>query len=117
MTTITKSAVVHTPRFVEGYESARPARTVVHAIIGNSESAVTSRAAGLRTGTLRTQWTTEALASAFELFIAGTGIFALADSSVTTVNMNFLPKGQIRRQLDQQTRVRWWVIFDFVEVT
>lgn len=116
MTTITQGATVHTPRFVDGYESSRPSRNIAHAIIGNPESAVTSRAAGLRVGTLRAQFSTESPAIACELDLAGSGIFVLADSDIT-VGMNFLTTGQIRRQLDPQTRNRWWVVFDFIEVT
>ena len=43
--------------------------------------------------------------------------FTLADSSFSSLGMNFVLSGKLSLQLDTQSYVAWLVVFDFQEVS
>lgn len=73
MATLTRGATVLSPVDVLGWSLTRPGRGVVHTILGQAAPVVTTRAPGLRAGTLRTLWPTHtaALAASAALAVPG----------------------------------------------
>lgn len=73
MATITRGTTTLNPVDVVGWSMTRPGQSVVHEIIGDSVPDVTTRAPGLRRGTLRTLWQTHtaALSAAADLAVPG----------------------------------------------
>jgi hypothetical protein len=78
-TTLTSGATVITPNTVDGYQSARPAQTIIHRVIGRADPDVTLRPAGTRTGTLELVFGVEATAIAAEQALAGADVWTLSD--------------------------------------
>jgi hypothetical protein len=117
--TITHSQGTIVPALIDGYESTREGRSVMHEILGTSRVDVTLRPAAPRTGTLRLLILTEADAAAAEIVIARAEVFTLTSTERATVDMQFFvpPGGRISRELDEDTRDHWIVAFDFHEVT
>ena len=74
MATITRGATTLTPLDVLGWSLTRKGQTVVHPIIGDTDPDLTVRDAALRSGIVRTLWSTmaAALAASQALAVAGT---------------------------------------------
>lgn len=114
--TITGGASTITPQLIVGYSSTRPAKTIIHPVLGLSAPAVTLDNSGLRTGSLQCLFLTEAAASTSAGILATAAIFALADTVNTTVNMNFVVSGDIVVALDTDTFL-WTVTFTYQETS
>lgn len=115
--TISDGTTTITPAEVDGYDSARPSRNLVHDIIGTTEPAVTLRGAGLRTGTLScVMGTDRALATQLEAMLSAPGVFTFATSDVADLGMSFIVAGDLHVQLDDDTRSVWIVAVPFQEV-
>jgi len=104
------------PTLVLGYESSRPASTIVHQRLGGATD-VLVRPAGLRTGTLRLFYYLEYDAAAAEDMLAKAASFTLNETDRYTINMEFVLSGTLTRYLDDQTRDRWVVEVGYQEVT
>lgn len=116
--TITHGSGVITPRVIEGYEANREARTVVHDILNRANPDVTLRAPGLRRGSLKCVFATEAEAVAAFGVLGVPQILVLADDTVPSVGMSFVvAEGDLAVMLDPETRVVWVVVVPFIEVT
>lgn len=117
MSTITIGATTITPTLIDGYESTRESRNIVHPIIGTASPDVTIRPAMLRRGTLRLLFTTEAAAkTAEDTHANATEPATLVAPEASTVDMTYVVDGRISRALDEATRRAWIVLVDFQEV-
>lgn len=115
-TVITHSSGVITPTAVDGYESARTPRTIVHTILGRSDPDITLRPAGLRSGTLTLVFATGAEASGAEAVLRTPEVFALTNPDVPEMAMSFVvAEGDLRTVLGD-TRQSWNVDVPFREV-
>lgn len=85
MATITRDAITITAIDILGWSMTRPGRSVVHAILGDSEPDVTIREAGLRAGQVRVLFATEAAAQACADALAGVGGPWVFDGDVLTL--------------------------------
>ena len=86
MATITRDAVTITAVDVLGWSMTRPARSVVHTILGDPEPDITAREPGLRSGAVRCLFDTESAAQACAdalAIVGGSWRFAAADLSLT----------------------------------
>ncbi|WP_309105018.1 hypothetical protein [Microbacterium sp.] len=120
MTTITHTTGTLTPVVVDGWRAARPARTVVHEILGRTDPDVTFRPAGLRRGTLRLVFPAEADAAHAVQVLATPQRLTLTDPDRATLAMAFVVPsdgGDIECELDDATRNVWIVSCPFQEVT
>lgn len=116
-TVITHSTGVITPEVVNGFESERETRTIVHTIIGREDPDITLRPAGLRTGTLTLVFATGAQATAAEIVLSFPQLLALADPDVPEVAMSFVvPPGRLAAKLDPESRRTWLLEVPFQEV-
>lgn len=116
--TITHSTGTLTPAVVDGWQMSREARSRVHTILGRSAPDVTLRPAGMRKGTLRCVFATEAAASAAEAVFAIPQVLTFADSDRPTLAGSFVvADGDIELELDDSTRNTWIVTVPFQEVT
>lgn len=117
MTTISDGTTTITPILIDGYESNRASRNVVHPILGTNVPAVSLRPAALRTGHLTALVENRAAAVALESVLAGANLLTFTDTD-TTLSMTFVlgGDGRIDVTLDRNTRRRWTVEFDYVEV-
>jgi hypothetical protein len=104
------------PVHVQGYESAREARTIFHPIIGTSREDVTLLPAGPRSGTLSYLYDTEAAAVEAERMHSVAAVLTLSDSDLSSVRMSYAVEGSITRTLDPQTRAFWVVQVGYREV-
>lgn len=100
-----------------GYSSRRAAKNIIHAIIGRADPDITIAAAGLRTGTLEALFLNLAAAVELETLLAGANVLELADTDYPALNMSYVASGAIEVSLDDQTRTRWVVRFDYQEIT
>jgi hypothetical protein len=116
-TVITHDTTTIEPVVVEGYESTREGRNVVHPIIGRAEPDVTLRPANLRTGTLRLVFDDEDASAAAELEHATGGVFAVVSTERATIEMSYVVAGEIVRGLDEDTSEDWIVTVEYQEVT
>ena len=117
MTTITHDATTITPLTVDGYDTVRASRNIIHAIIGRPDPDVTLQPANLRTGTLRLVFATATAAFAAANLHALAGRFVLADTDIPQANMTYVLAGSIESILDDETRTAWIVTVDYQEVT
>jgi hypothetical protein len=104
------------PQMVVGYDSARAGQNVFNSVLGRSNPDVTLLPAAPRTGTLTYLFTNEADAAECERMHQGTELLTLADSDLSTIGMTYVLDGNLRRQLDPETRSVWTVAVDFQEV-
>lgn len=115
--TITHSTGVITPRAVNGWQSSREARTIMHPVLGRPHDDVTLRPAGLRSGELTLVFPLEADARAAENVFAVAQVLTFADTDRTTLGMSFVvADGEISVDLDDVTRNVWIVTVPFREV-
>ncbi|WP_157540754.1 hypothetical protein [Microbacterium sp. XT11] len=116
-TVIVHSAGTITPKVVQGFESARAARTIVHTILGRADPDITYRPAALRSGTLTLVFANGADAAAAEAVLVMPQTFTLSDTAVPQVAMKFVVAGgDVVRTLDDGTRTVWTVKIPFREV-
>lgn len=107
------------PTLILGYEARQESSNIVHTVLGRTNPDVTLRPAQMRTGSLSLLFaapTAEADSDAARQVLATAGVLSLMSSDRTTVDMAFVTSGSITRRLDEQTRNRWLVSFDFQEV-
>lgn len=117
-TIITHSGGVITPAVVNGFESERPARSIVHTILGREDPDVTMRPAGLRKGTLTLVFATGAAGKAAENAMVLPRVFTLTDPDVPEVNMPFVvADGGVTLRLDLDTQEVWTLEVPYSEVT
>ena len=117
-TTITNAGDTITPTEVLSYLTARRSNNVIHRIL-NGTIAVSVLPPQPRAGSLELFFETEAAAAAADLFHTRSGTFALTTDDITTGNITYVlsETGDIKRELDPQTRTRWIVTVDYQEVT
>lgn len=120
VSTIRNGESVITPTLVNGFESRRDSRTVVHEIINGDEDDIDLRPAGLRRGRLELLFAgedSEYASATAEATIATASVFTFGDDDRATVAMSFVVAGgTIERSLDDATRDAWIVAFDWREV-
>lgn len=117
MSTITHAAGVIVPVVAGGWEATRPARSVVHEVLGRSDPDVTLRPAGTRRGTLRLVFAAEADAADASVVLGRGEVFTFADPDRGTLGMSFVvADGDVSLSLDDETRDVWIVLVPFVEV-
>lgn len=116
-TTITYTGGTITPAVVNGFDSSRPARTVVHTILGRPDPDITFRPAGLQKGVLTLVFATGAQARSAESALTVPRIFTLSDIDVPEVAMQFVvADGDVSIRLDLETQSVWIVEVPFQEV-
>jgi hypothetical protein len=115
-TTLSNGTDTIAPDLVDGYESSRTARTLTHDVIGRADPDITLRPADTRKGQLRLVFGDEAAAAAAEISHAGTSVWTLTTSDLTTIGMRYVvAEGDVTRILDA-TRACWIVTVPFREV-
>lgn len=116
---ITGGAAPIYPSIVLGFESERDGGSLVHQILGNSNPDVTLRPAQLRSGTLKLTFlsdSSEEDSRTSELTLSQGTVFTLLETDRSSVGMQFVVSGKIRRALDAETRDDWTVEVDYTEV-
>jgi hypothetical protein len=105
------------PILVDGYETTRAARSVVHTVVGRTFPDVTLRAPGPRRGALRMLFATEAEAVRAFAILSEPRAFTLSEPDLPGIGMRFVvADGDLSAGLDDTTRRVWWVRVPFVEV-
>ncbi len=107
------------PNMILGYESTRDGGSLVHPILGTSNPDVSLRPAKLRGGTLKLAFLAESAESdskSAEDQLSSATVFTLLDDDRTTVGMQFIVSGPIRRLLDPESRRAWTVEVEYTEV-
>lgn len=116
MTTLSNGTDTITPILVNGYDTSREARTIVHDILGREDPDVTLRPAGTRRGTLELVFDDEASAAAAVTAHAAAGVWTLTEVDVPTIAMQYVVvDGDLGRRLDE-TRAAWLVTIPYREV-
>ena len=117
-TTIANAGDTITPTQVLSYLTARRSNNVIHRIL-NGAIAVSTLPPQPRAGTLELFFDTEAGAAAADIFHTRSGTFALTTDDIVTGNITYVvaESGDIKRELDPQTRTRWIVTVNYQEVT
>jgi hypothetical protein len=110
------SGVKMQPLLVNGYETARPTRNVVHEILGTGVKDVTLRPASPRTGTLRLVFLTEATALQALTQHSNANYFSMGDTDLTTIGMRYVVTGTVTSSLDDESRSIWLVEVPFQEI-
>ena len=117
MATFSNGTDTITPELIDGYSSESLSGTVVSQLLGSEEVAVTLRPASLRNGTMRLNMgTDEDAAAAAELALRGAHVWTLVTGERDTVDMAFVVKDRVTRDLDDETRDVWIVGFGWQEV-
>jgi len=116
-TTIGNAGDTITPTQVLSYLTARRSNNIIHNIL-NGTIAVSVLPTQPRAGTLELFFASEAESAVAETFHTRSGVFALVTDDITTGNLNYVlsQSGEIKRELDSETRTRWFVSVDFQEV-
>lgn len=116
-TQITYAGGVITPAVVNGFETTRLARSIVHVILGRPDPDITIRPTGLRKGELTLIFATGAEAAAAEATLSIPQRFTLSDADVPEVSMSFVvAAGEIGVSLDLETQTVWQVVVPFQEI-
>lgn len=116
MTSISDGTTTLTPTLIDGYRSVRRAGNIVHPIIANAWPAVTLRPAKPRTGTLSMLVMSLSDALAMDALHSTESTLTLVDGDLPGLNMTYVASGDITVELDDRTRLRWWVRVDFQEI-
>lgn len=115
--TITHMTGTITPEVVNGFESARETRTIVHTVLGRPEPDITFRDPGLRSGTLTLVFATGAASAAAEANLSIPQVLTLTDPDAPEVAMSFVVAGgMIDARLDLDTQTVWTLAVPFQEV-
>lgn len=116
MTEISDGVTTVVPMMVLGWNASNRSRSVVHAVIGRADPDVTLRAAATRSGDLSILCESEAQANeVVALHVAGL-VLTLTEDVLTTVSMEYVVAGDIRAELNPDTRSRWVVTVPYQEV-
>lgn len=114
-TTISDGTDTLTATVMDGYNATRQSRTVLHPILGSNAPAVSLREAALRSGTHRLMFQTLTVAED-ALAMLGSGYeLTLADTDRANVAMTFVVSGDLRLELDDETRDLWVIEFEYQE--
>lgn len=129
------------PTLINGYQTARESRNVIHNVVGRSAPDVTLRPAALRKGTLTMVFggtaggegyifldgyitlletaAADAELSSKDAFDAHSepNVFVLRDGNRSTIEMTYVVDGQVTRELDPSTRRVWIVSVDYQEIS
>ena len=117
-TTITSGASTITPTAVLGYQAVRESRTIVHPVLGSANPDVSLRPATLRSGELSLGFqgsASEANSKTAADLLSTAATFNLVSSERTSIPMPFVVQGQVRRELESESRDAWLVTFSFQE--
>jgi hypothetical protein len=118
MTTISSDFATVTPHLVLGYSARQRVRSIKHFVVGRPDPDVTLRPAATRQGTLRLLFLAASDADAAREAFALPGVWTLADSDVSEIEMSFVvdPESELQIVLDPSTRLRWTLDVTFCEV-
>jgi len=117
MATFSNGTDTITPVLIDGYSSEAVSGTVVTPLLGSSDVAVTLRPASLRSGTMTLNMgDDEDAAAAAELALRGAHVWTVVTGERDTVDMSFVVRDRITRDLDSETRDVWLVGFGWQEV-
>lgn len=117
-TTITHDMGTLIPVSIEDYSASRPARSVVHTILGRSNPDITFREPGLRVGTLQCVFASQEDALAAYGVFSAPQVLALENDEIPSVDMSFVvAEGDIEITIDPDTAEFWTIAVPFVEVT
>ena len=104
-----------TPDLMLGYESSRPARTVVSETLAGSTDAFLLTA-GSRTGRMELLFTDETAALTCESLHSQRSVFYLTDPDRPSVAMYYVVQGDVARRLHEE-RALWLVSIGWKEVS
>lgn len=107
-----------TPIQVNGYQTARASRNVVHSIIGRADPDVSIQPAGLRRGTLELLFGNVVDAAACSDLHAESAIFTYTDTDVPLVSMRYVLQdgADLTTELDSDAGISWVVKVPYQEV-
>jgi len=116
-TTISDGTDTLTATIMDGYSAIRAGRNVVRRVLNSNVPAISLRPAALRRGRHRLVFESESVAEDAAAMLASAAELTLADTDRPNVGMTFVvPEGgDIRVELDDETRDAWIVEFDFQE--
>lgn len=109
-------ATTITPILVDGFNSDRDSRTLVHAIIGTSTPAVAVQDAGLRTGNATLLFPSLEDAQDAEDSFKLAAVWTYTDPDHAGISMSFVITGQLHTELESQSRDLGIVTFGYQEV-
>jgi hypothetical protein len=115
--TVATRTASSTPLLVNGFETRRDTRSVLHTVMGRTDPDVTLLPATLRIGTLRLLFDNETDAAEADAMHAQPQVFTFRDSDLSSVDMKYVVSGAVTRSLDDASRSLWTVGVDFQEVT
>jgi hypothetical protein len=104
------------PTVIDGYETERESRNVVHDLIGGG-IAVTLILPRPRSGELTLHYATEVQAWGALALLSNESAYTLTDSDRPGVGMTFVVNGSVQLALDDDTRDTWTVSLPYQEIT
>lgn len=104
------------PVVIDGYETARESRNVIHDLIGGG-IAVSLILPRPRSGELILRYTDEVQAWGALSVLSHESAYALTDSDRPGVGMTFVVDGDVQLSLDDDTRDTWTVTVPYQEIT
>lgn len=111
----TSDATTSTPTLVLGYEASKTANNIFTTLIDGSV-VVTAVAPGLRQGTLKLYYPSEATAWAAFAYLSVATKYRIVETAVTAVSMYFYTDGEMSIELDDATRAQWVLSVGYREV-
>lgn len=116
--TFTDGTTTVSPIQVNGYETARASRNIVHVIIGRADPDVSIQPAGLRRGTLELLFGNPVDAEACSDLHAESAVFTYTDSDVPGVSMRYVLQdgADLETALDSDAGISWVVKVPYQEV-
>lgn len=115
--TITDGIVTTTPNLILGYGFQSESINSVHVIPGRPDPSITLFGTTLRVGRMELLYPSTTTAEAARELLAQPSTFTFADTEQTDLGMEFVVDGQVRCDMDDESRLYWVVSFDFREVT
>lgn len=115
MTVISNGITTLHPELWMDYKSARTANTKVHPLMGGGV-AISLAPASPRTVTVALLFLTEAESKQCEDMHAATGVITITEDGRDTASMQYVVTGQVRRELDPDSRELWIVSAEVTEV-
>lgn len=103
------------PVVIDGYETSRESRNVVHDLIGGG-IAVTLILPRPRSGELTLRYTSETQAWGALALLSNESAYTLTDSDRPGIGMTFVVNGDVALSLDEDTRDTWTVQVPFQEI-
>lgn len=114
--TISDGTSTITPRLIKGYKSSRPARNVVHDVIGTELPSATLRKAGYRRGTLEALFDTFYEANLLEFMLSQDKVCTLTVPGESDLGMAFVATDEITLERAPDTDSMWLVTCGFQEI-